>query len=42
MPVIAVMNAAKIATAVYTIVLASALTYQVIKVVREDHKKSSS
>jgi len=41
MPVIAVMNAAKIATAVYTIVLASALTYQVIKVVREDRKKSS-
>lgn len=39
MPVIAVVNAAKIATALYTIVVATAMTYYVVQGVREDRKQ---
>lgn len=39
MPVIAVVNAARIATALYTIVVAAAMTYYVVQGVSEDRKQ---
>lgn len=36
MPVIAMINAARIASALYTIIVASAMTYYVVQGVRDD------